>query len=266
MIQPCCLTIAGSDAGGNAGVQADLRTFHAYRLHGCTVFTALTAQNPFSVSAIHPLPPDFIHAQLTAVLNVYNIRALKIGMLHQPETIEVIAHCLRNHPEIAKVIDPVMIASSGARLMTSAAIHTLKTSLLPLATLITPNLPEAEALTGLSITNDAAAQKAARTLYDAYGAAIILKGGHFEGPHAQDLLYDGHAFTTAQLPRIDHPISTHGTGCTFAAALTAELTLGASIPAAFQQAKRHVYHAIQSSFWVGKDCGVLGFVNATPPS
>ena len=137
-ISPCCLTIAGSDSGGNAGVQADLRAFHAYGLHGCTVFAALTAQNPGGVSAIHAVPADFVAAQLDAVLGVYEIRALKTGMLADPAAIEVVADRLAAHPEIAKVIDPVMIATSGARLVSDDAVAVLTKRLLPLATLVTP--------------------------------------------------------------------------------------------------------------------------------
>ena len=150
-ISPCCLTIAGSDSGGNAGVQADLRAFHAYGLHGCTVFAALTAQNPFGVSAIHAIPADFVAAQLDAVLGVYEIRALKTGMLSDPAAIEAIADRLAAHPEIAKVIDPVMIATSGARLVTEETMSVIKNRLLPLATMMTPNLPEAEALCGVAV-------------------------------------------------------------------------------------------------------------------
>ena len=148
VIKPCCLTIAGSDSGGNAGVQADLRAFHAYGLHGCTVFAALTAQNPFAVSAIHDVPPDFVAAQLDAVLDVYDIRALKTGMLSSAAVIETVAARLERRPEIRKVIDPVMIATSGAKLIANEAMAALTNRLLPLATLMTPNLPEAELLAG----------------------------------------------------------------------------------------------------------------------
>ena len=130
----CCLTIAGSDSGGNAGVQADLRAFHAYGLHGCTAFAALTAQNPFGVSAIHAVPPDFIAAQLDAVLGVYAIRALKTGMLADAAAIEVVADRIARHPEIAKVVDPVMVATSGAKLISDDAVATLTARLLPCAT------------------------------------------------------------------------------------------------------------------------------------
>ena len=162
--RPCCLTIAGSDSGGNAGVQADLRAFHAYGLHGCTAFAALTAQNPFGVSAIHGVPPDFVAAQLDAVLGIYAIKALKTGMLADPAVIEVVAEKLRARADIAKVIDPVMVATSGARLITDDAIKALKEKLLPLATVITPNVPEAETLSGLPLRCRADVREAARRL------------------------------------------------------------------------------------------------------
>ena len=276
-IFPCCLTIAGSDSGGNAGVQADLRAFHSYGIHGCTVFAALTAQNPFGVSSIHAVPADFVAAQLDAVLGVYNIRALKTGMLADPEAIEVIADRLAKHPEIAKVIDPVMIATSGARLVTEDAISVIKTRLLPLATLITPNLPEAEALAGVTGAGRAAdavrARELAARLADMYGCAVLVKGGHGANSAAVDVLYspaggrtqDGGPraadFGEFAAPWIEHPVSTHGTGCSLAAALAAELALGCSVSAAVEGAKEYVHKAIAGSYFVGRDCGVLGFVN-----
>ena len=273
-ILPCCLTIAGSDSGGNAGVQADLRAFHAYGIHGCTVFAALTAQNPFGVSAIHAVPADFVAAQLDAVLGVYNIRALKTGMLADPEAIEVIADRLAKHPEIAKVIDPVMIATSGARLVSEEAMETIKSKLLPLATLITPNLPEAENLagvTGAGRSADAArARELAARLADRYGCAVLVKGGHGVNSAAVDVLCSpgrtqngesrSAAFGEFAAPWIADPVSTHGTGCSLAAALAAELALGHDLSAAVKGAKDYVHKAIAGSYHVGPDCGVLGFV------
>ena len=261
MIEPCCLTIAGSDSGGNAGIQADLRAFHAYRVHGCTVFAALTAQNPFGVSAIHTIPADFVAAQLDAVLGTYEIHALKTGMLASAELIETIADRLSQHPAITKVIDPVMVATSGAKLIDDRAIGTLKKQLLPMATIITPNIPETEALAGMKITERSAAQIAAKKLYDEFGCAVLVKGGHAMGdlPAAEDTLYDGREFSFHSLPWIDHPVSTHGTGCSLAAALAAELALGHSLRDAVAGAKKYVHAAIAGSYLVGKDCGVLGW-------
>lgn len=260
-IRGCCLTIAGSDSGGNAGVQADLRAFHSYRMHGCTVFAALTAQNPFGVSAIHAVPPAFVEAQLDAVLGVYEIRALKTGMLADAPLIEAVAGRLRAHPEIAKVIDPVMVATSGAQLIAKEAIEVLSRELLPLATLVTPNVPEAELLTGLSIRCRADVQKAALLLQDRFGCAVLIKGGHAVGDlaAAEDTLLAEGQFSSYPLPWIEQPISTHGTGCSLAAALAAELALGHSLKEAVAGAKRYVYDSIRASYWVGEQCGVLGW-------
>ena len=265
-ISPCCLTIAGSDSGGNAGVQADLRAFHAYGLHGCTVFAALTAQNPHGVSAIHAVPADFVAAQLDAVLGVYEIRALKTGMLADHAAIEVIADRLAAHPEIAKVIDPVMIATSGARLVSDETVAAIERRLLPLATIMTPNLPEAEALCGF--VSDPSASRAAdssRTrelalrLYDKFGCAVLVKGGHGSGATAVDILFDGKSFEEFSMPWIENPVSTHGTGCSLAAALASELAFGHDLSTAVHGAKAYVHDAIERSYLVGENCGVLGF-------
>lgn len=266
-IAPCCLTIAGSDSGGNAGVQADLRAFHGYGLHGCTVFAALTAQNPTAVTAIHPVPADFVAAQLDAVLGIYAICGLKTGMLADPAAIEVIADRLAAHPEIAKVIDPVMVATSGVRLVPEATTSAIVKRLLPLATLITPNLPEAEILCDRAVTDPNAeragsadhARDLAHQLYDTYGCAVLVKGGHGSGASATDVLFDGKAFAEFALPWIPNPVSTHGTGCTLAAALAAELALGHDVATAVKGAKDYVHRAIATSYLVGPACGVLGF-------
>lgn len=260
-VSACCLTVAGSDSGGNAGVQADLRAFHAYGLHGCTVFAALTAQNPFEVSAVQAVPSEFVSAQLDAVLGVYDIRALKTGMLSEPPVIRVVADKLAAHPEIAKVVDPVMVATSGVRLVSDVAVEALQRDLLPLATVITPNVPEAEVLSGRKITCRADVRAVARQLAEAYGCSVLVKGGHAVGDlkAAEDTLYDGKEYFAYEMPWIDNPISTHGTGCSLAAALVAELTRGRSLPEAVKGAKAYVHAAIKNSYLVGKDCGVLGF-------
>ena len=265
-ISPCCLTIAGSDSGGNAGVQADLRTFHAYWLHGCTVFAALTAQNPAGVSAIHAVPAGFVAAQLDAVLDVYEIRALKTGMLADPAAIEVIADRIAGHPEIAKVIDPVMIATSGARLVSDDAVAALTKRLLPLATLVTPNLPEAEALCGVDVDPSESraadsnhARELAARLQEKFGCAVLVKGGHGSGSMAVDVLFDGKSFEEFSMPWVANPVSTHGTGCSLAAALAAELALGRDLSSAVRGAKAYVHDAIARSYLVGENCGVLGF-------
>ncbi len=256
-IEPCVLTIAGSDSGGNAGVQADLRAFHVYGLHGCTVFAALTAQNPFGVKSVHPVPPKFIADQLDAVLDTYNIAALKTGMLATPAAIRAVAEKLKNHGEIKKVIDPVMVATSGAKLIADEAIDVLKKKLLPLATLITPNLPEAEVLLRRKITS-VKIEDAVKELSQKFSCAVLVKGGHAKGRAAEDVLFDGSCISRFSLPRLAKPISTHGTGCSLAAALAAEFACGASIKEAVEGAKHYVYNSIRFSYYVGKKCGVLG--------
>ena len=253
---PCCLTIAGSDSGGNAGVQADLRAFHAYGLHGCTVLAALTAQNPNGVAAVHAVPPDFVAAQLDAVLGVYDIKALKTGMLADPAVVEAVGDRVAAYPGIARVVDPVMVATSGAKLAEGPAVEAMKRCLLPLATVVTPNIPEAVALCG----REGGAAELAKSLQGTFGCAVVVKGGHGSGGEAVDVLCDKTGEVREfSLPRIESPVSTHGTGCTFAAALAAELALGHGVAQAIEGAKRHVHSAIARSYLVGDRCGVLGF-------
>lgn len=267
-IRPCVLTIAGSDSGGNAGVQADLRAFHCYGLHGCTVFTALTAQNPGGVRSVLPVPASFVADQLEAVFEMYAVRALKTGMLATAEAIEAVARKLEALPRVKKVVDPVMVATSGARLISDEAVEALKARLLPLATLITPNLPEAEALLGRPVAPGADMGEAARALARRFGCAVLVKGGHAVergaaprgGPVrvAEDVLFDGRRLRVFSRPVLAHPVSTHGTGCSLAAALAAELARGASLARAVAGAKNFVYEAIRLSYHIGKNCGVLG--------
>ena len=259
----CVLTIAGSDSGGNAGIQADLRMFHAYKLHGCTVFTALTAQNPNEVHAIHDVPAKFVVAQLDTVLDAYSIRALKTGMLFSAPVIHAVADTLKSRHSIAKVIDPVMVATSGARLLKPDAIAALKSELLPLADLVTPNIPEAELLANAAISDRASLRDAAKRIFDEFGCAVLLKGGHALADLAlgEDTLYDATGFHSFILPPIHNPVSTHGTGCSLSAALAAELALGRNLNDAVTGAKKAVHDAINSSYLVGANCGVLGFSN-----
>jgi len=255
---PCALTIAGSDSGGNAGLQADLRAFHAYGLHGCTVLTALTAQNPRGVRAVHVAPPAFVAAQLDAVFEMYGVKALKTGMLATADVIAAVAEKLAARPRIKKVIDPVMVATSGAKLLADDAAAALAERLLPLATLITPNLPEAEVLLGDAIETAADVRLAAKTLARKFRCAVLVKGGHSADGAAEDVLYDGRRFRAFVCPRVKGPVSTHGTGCTLAAAIAAGLALGASLGDAVARAKNYVYEAIKFSYHIGRNCGVLG--------
>lgn len=257
--QTVALTIAGSDSGGNAGVQADLRAFHTYGLHGCTVFSALTAQNPFAVTAVEVPDVKFLEAQLDAVLPTYSIGAAKTGMLPTRQVIETVAAKLSRYPEIPLVVDPVMIATSGARLIQDDAIAAMRDCLLPHATIATPNLPEAEELYGQKIASPAEMLDAARTLAKRANCAILIKGGHAAGTTATDFLAlpDGFA-VRYRSPLIEHPKSTHGTGCSLSAAIAAGIARGLSIRDAVALGKTYVYEAIRQSLPVGPKATVLG--------
>ena len=261
MPRPCCLTVAGSDSGGNAGVQADLRAFHAYGVHGCTAITALTAQNPDGVAGIHPVPAEFVAAQIDAVVGTYSIKAVKTGMLASAQTVRAAAERLSAIADAAKIVDPVMVATSGASLAGRECVEAMKEALLPIATLVTPNIPESEALSGVRITCRGDADEAAKRIFGAFGCAVLIKGGHSTGDigPADDVLYDGTDFTRLSLPAVHDPISTHGTGCTLSAATAAALATGMDLVAAVRSAKEYVRRAIATSYLVGPRCGVLGF-------
>ena len=256
--QIAALSVAGSDSGGNAGLQADVRAFHTFGLHACTVVAALTAQNPSGVSAVVVPDPAFVVAQLDAVLPAYAIGALKTGMLATREVIEAVAGRLAEVPGIPKVVDPVMVATSGAKLLRDDAIDAMRARMLPLAALATPNLPEAEVLSGMAIASAADMAAAARRIREAAGCAVLLKGGHRAGAPAEDLLLcDEGAFRYAS-PVVEHPASTHGTGCSLSAAIAASLALGRALPDAVSEGKAYVYEAIRTSLPVGPAATVLG--------
>ena len=252
------LTIAGSDSGGNAGIQADLRAFHVFGVHGCTVLAALTAQNPFGVRAILTADAEFVGMQLDAVLEAYTVTALKTGMLSSPDVIEAVADRLLLHSRILKVFDPVMVATSGARLLQDDAVGMLKKKLLPLGTLVTPNLPEAEVLTGRTLVTREEIADAAQTLADVFGCAVLVKGGHGTGVAAEDVLFDGADLYRISTPRVDGPLSTHGTGCSLSAAIAASLACGKNLLDAVVDGKAYVYEAIRTGVWVGVASAVLG--------
>lgn len=252
------LTIAGSDSGGNAGIQADLRAFHTLGVHGCTVITALTAQNPFTVTGVLTADGAFVTEQLDAVLGVYDVRALKTGMLCSAEIVEAVANTLACHNRILKVIDPVIIATSGARLLEDDAITMLKRALLSLADLITPNLPEAEELLERTLESDQEIADGARELYETYGCATLIKGGHTLEFKARDLLFDGENTLWFESPCIEDPLSTHGTGCSLSAAIAASLANGKDLREAIQEGKAYVYESIRTGVNVGECATVLG--------
>ena len=262
--QMVALTIAGSDSGGNAGIQADLRTFHKFGVHGCTVITALTAQNPFEVRSVVVPEAAFVGDQLDVVLGTYSIGALKTGMLAMPEVIEVVADRLMCHERIAKVFDPVMVATSGAKLLADDAAEVLRNRLLPLASLITPNLPEAGILLGRTVATREEQAEAARALSDTFGCAVLVKGGHGVGDCAEDALYDGERMVMLSSPRIDDPLTTHGTGCSLSAAIVASLACGRTLVEAVVEGKAYVYGAIREGMNVGEAVAVLGVPEKLP--
>jgi hydroxymethylpyrimidine/phosphomethylpyrimidine kinase len=246
-VTPIAVTIAGSDSGGGAGIQADLKTFAALGVYGASVITALTAQNTKSVTAIHDVPPDFIAAQLDAVFSDLAIGATKIGMLSQAAAIEAVAAGLTRHNARNVVLDPVMIASSGDKLVRPDAIDTLRRLLIPMARVLTPNLPEAAALLGASIAADETAMQAQAARLIALGApAVLIKGGHGGGPDSVDLLVERHSVIRLAAPRRDTR-NTHGTGCTLSAALAAGLAKGLPLADAARAAKDYVTAAIAAA-------------------
>jgi hydroxymethylpyrimidine kinase/phosphomethylpyrimidine kinase len=253
VILPVALTIAGSDSGGGAGIQADLKTFAALGVHGASVLTALTAQNTVTVTAIHDVPPDFIRAQFEAVVLDLHPAAAKTGMLSTPITIATVARAIRELEVPNLVVDPVMVAKGGAKLLRDDAVAALRTELLPLATVLTPNLPEAEVLLGRRIGSLEERRVAARDLHELGPRAVVLKGGHPEAD-AIDVLFEGGQLTELTAERI--PTSnTHGSGCTFSAAITAGLARGLSIEAAVAEAKAFITEAIRHAIAVGAGHG-----------
>jgi len=241
------LTIASSDPGGGAGIQADLKTFAALGVYGVSVIAALTAQNTQGVSAIHDVPPDFIAAQIDAVFSDFNIAAVKIGMLGRVGAIEAVARGLTRHKARNIVLDPVMVASSGARLLANDAVGALKRLLVPRALVITPNLPEAAALTGASVArNEEEMEIQARALLELGVPNVLIKGGHGEGEESVDLLIGEDEVVRLAAKRVPTK-NTHGTGCTLSSAIAARLAKDRDLIAAIQDAKAYVTAAIAAA-------------------
>ena len=241
------LTIAGSDSGGGAGIQADIKSMSANGVFATTVITALTAQNTLGVTAIHDVPADFIAAQMDAVFSDIEISAVKIGMLSRAETIRIVAEGLRRHKARNIVLDPVMVTTSGDPLIDDAAVESLMSELFPLATLVTPNMHEAARLTGSAIASNAAEMvRQAEVLHAACGAAILLKGGHGTTQTSDDLLFTTAGEQWFSAPRIDTP-NTHGTGCSLSSAIAANLANGMPLADAVSSAKRWLSGAIAAS-------------------
>lgn len=259
---PSALSIAGSDSGGGAGVQADLKVWTSLGVHGTTVLTCVTAQHPGAVTGIQPLRSQIVRQQLEAVLSGLPPAAAKTGMLFSAALIREVAAGLAGRPRLPLVVDPVMVATSGAMLLQKTAIRTFREKLLPLATLVTPNLDEVRVLTGVSVRDPEDLRRAARRLRDEAGCAVLVKGGHLPGPEAVDLFWDGHEELLLSSPRV-RGVSSHGTGCTFSAAITAALALGLPLVDAVRWGKRYITAAIMNSRRVGR-FWVLGAVPRIP--
>lgn len=241
------LTIAGSDSSGGAGIQADLKTFAAFGVFGTSAITAITAQNTTGVSAIHDVPPDIVLAQIDAVFADMPVAAVKIGMVSQPPIIAAIAQALDRWQPAHVVVDPVMVATSGARLLSEEAVALVRRELLPRATIITPNLPEAAALLDAPLAQDDAAMvEQARRLRAADTRAVLIKGGHGAGAESIDVLVTADACLRLAAPRIDTR-NTHGTGCTLSSAIAAGLAKGVPLDNAVRDAKAYVTAAIGSA-------------------
>jgi hydroxymethylpyrimidine/phosphomethylpyrimidine kinase len=252
---PRALTIAGSDSGGGAGIQADLKTFFALGCHGMSALTALTAQNTVGVSGVHTAPPDFVLAQIDAVATDIGIDAAKTGMLASREIVDAVADGIKAHGVEPLVVDPVFVSKSRDRLLETSAVDALKSRLLPLATLVTPNLFEAEGLLGWSeISTRAEMVDAARALCDLGPRAALVKGGHMPGERAVDILFDGREVTDIEGVRFDSE-DTHGTGCALSAAITARLAHGDDLPTAVHAGKEFVSGAIERALRIGKGYG-----------
>ncbi|KAE9530171.1 bifunctional hydroxymethylpyrimidine kinase/phosphomethylpyrimidine kinase [Testudinibacter aquarius] len=251
------LTIAGSDSGGGAGIQADLKTFQMRGVFGTSAITAVTAQNTLGVFDIHPIPPATIQAQLKAVAEDFDIRAFKLGMLGSEEIIECVAAALQRYKFGQMVLDPVMVAKGGAPLLQQSAVAALKQHLLPLADIITPNLPEAEALTSIKIIDGRSAEQAARTLQQLGAKTVVIKGGHSNNSQSavcQDWVFTPEQHFTLVSPR--YPTKhTHGTGCTFSACITAELAKGQNTVIAIRLAKQFITAAISQPLNIGHGHG-----------
>jgi hydroxymethylpyrimidine/phosphomethylpyrimidine kinase len=246
-VTPIALTIAGSDSSGGAGIQADLKTFSALGVYGASVITALTAQNTRGVSGILDVPPEFIVAQIDAVFSDLDVGAVKIGMLSRPQAIEAVARGLVRHKARNIVLDPVMIAGSGDRLLAPEAVGVLRRMLIPRADLLTPNLPEAAALLDAApASNEAEMQEQGRRLLELGARAVLIKGGHADGAESVDFLIEPDAVVRLAAARVV-TAGAHGTGCTLSSAVAAGLARGLTLDAAVREAKTYVTHAIAAA-------------------
>ncbi len=253
---PIALTIAGSDSGGGAGIQADLKTFQAFGVFGTSVIVALTAQNTLGVHGVHLVPGDFVRQQFDAVVSDLRPAACKSGMLATAAHVSTVAECISSASLPNYVLDPVLVATSGDRLLAADAEHAVMQRLFPLAALVTPNLDEAEVLIGREVRTVEAMRAAARTLVDAGAGAALVKGGHLAGDYVVDVLFDGKNLQEWRRPKV-RTTSTHGTGCTLSAAITAGLARGFPLERAVTDALEYVSRAIASAPGIGAGHGPL---------
>jgi len=247
---PIALTIAGSDSGGGAGIQADLKTFHAHHVHGLSVIAAVTSQNTRGVTAVHPVPPAHIRSQLEAVFDDFPIAAVKTGMLGNAATVRLVAKALRKHKPAWVVVDPVMMSSSGSRLLDENAVDAVIHELIPLADVLTPNLPEAEVLLGHPLRASRQRAEAGRALLALGARGVLLKGGHGRGNDLVDAYVDARGSIELRHPRL--PREGHGTGCTLASAVAAELARGAAPRQAVRRAIAYVQRTLKNGYRPGQ--------------
>ena len=253
---PRALTIAGSDSGGGAGIQADLKTFAALRVYGMSAITSITAQNTVGVDGVHDVPADFVAKQIDMVAQDIGVDAAKTGMLSNAAIVSAVVESLKRNKIEKVVVDPVMVAKSGDTLLRDDARAALIRELLPLAYVLTPNVPEAEALSGIRITDMDAMQDAARALHAKGPRHVVVKGGHLAGAEAIDLLFDGESFQTFSSARIDTK-NTHGTGCTFSAAIAGLLAKCFDVVSSVEGAKAYLTKAIRHALPLGAGHGPL---------
>lgn len=251
------LTIAGSDSGGCAGIQADLKTFAALGVHGLSALTAVTAQNTTAVVSSLTLPPELIREQIEAVLTDIGADAIKTGMLADAASVDAVAGALGSRKNIPLVVDPVMVSTAGDRLADASAVAAIKKDLFPLAWIVTPNLPEAEILTGRSFAGERDLETAVREIHALGPASVLLKGGHRNSADVVDTFFDGRHIRSLSSARIA-TANTHGSGCTLAAAIAAYLARGKELPTAVEKARAYVHQAIRNSYQIGQGPGPLG--------
>jgi hydroxymethylpyrimidine/phosphomethylpyrimidine kinase len=259
---PVVLTIAGSDSSGGAGIQADLKTFQAFGTYGTSAITAVTVQNTLGVTGVHLVPLETVRGQIAAVAEDLQPRACKTGMLGTAELSRAVAEAIREHRLPAYVLDPVMVATSGDRLLEEEAERTILQELLPLAAVVTPNLDEASILVGRAVRTEDEMAAAAEELVARGAGAALLKGGHLSGPEVVDILFDGREWRRWRRARVETS-STHGTGCTLSAALAAGLAWGRPLPEAVEQALDFVHRALMSAPGLGKGHGPLNHLVGT---